>query len=218
MLVIDSHINTLTYSHIHLMNIIFDFGNVLVRWEPERVFLPYFDGDEARYWFFWRHVCDQQFRDRIDAGEDSRQVIRERQSVYPEYAEAIAMYMSRWDEALPGEMPGMYQLLQELKANPHVRLYGLTNWSMETFPQARAKFGVLQLIDHYVVSGDIGAVKPQPVIFNTLLGRYNLPVDQCIFIDDNPANIAGAERLGLRGILFQGADPLRTELAKVIKD
>ncbi len=53
-------------------NIIFDFGNVLVRWEPERLYLPYFQGDEAQYWYFWRHVCTQQLRNRIDAGEDQR--------------------------------------------------------------------------------------------------------------------------------------------------
>ena len=194
------------------MNIIFDFGNVLVRWEPERVFLPYFDDDEAKYWYFWRHVCDQQFRDRIDAGEDSMTVIRERQAVYPEFAKAIEMYMSRWEDSLPGEMPGMYQLVQELKANPSNHIYGLTNWSMETFPQARAKFPVLQLIDDYVVSGDIRVVKPHPDIFLTLLNRYHLQADQCIFIDDNPANVAGAQQLGLRGILFEGADSLRKNL------
>ena len=195
-----------------MKNIIFDFGNVLVRWEPEQVFLPYFGGDEAKYWFFWRHVCDQQFRDRIDAGEDSHIVISQKQKQYPEYAEAIEMYMSRWEDSLPGEMPGMRQLVQELKADPRVHLYGLTNWSMETFPRARAKFKILQLIDDYVVSGDIGAVKPQPVIFHTLFDRYGLKADQCIFIDDNPANISGAQQLGLHGILFTGADSLRTTL------
>ena len=216
MLVIDSHINTLTHSHIHLMNIIFDFGNVLVRWEPERVFLPYFGGDEAQYWFFWRHVCDATFRNRIDAGEDSHQVILQRQVLYPEYAEAIEMYMSRWDDALPGEMPGMRQLVEELKANPTHHIFGLTNWSMETCPQARAKFPVLQLIDRYVVSGDIGAVKPQPLIFRTLLDRYGLEANQCIFIDDNPSNIAGAEQLGMHGILFHDADTLRVDLDKLL--
>lgn len=197
------------------MNIIFDFGNVLVRWEPERVFLPYFDGDEARYWYFWRHVCDQQFRDRIDAGEDSSSVIRERQIAYPEYAEAIEMYMSRWEDSLPGEMPGMRQLVQELKDNPCFQLYGLTNWSMETFPRARQKFKVLQLIDHYVVSGDIRVVKPQPAIFHSLLNRYNLKADQCLFIDDNPANVDSANQLGLHGILFVGADSLRETLSNI---
>ena len=75
------------------MNIIFDFGNVLVRWEPELVFLPYFKGNESQYWYFWRHVCNKTFRDRIDAGEDSRKVIQESQNRYPEYAEAINMYI-----------------------------------------------------------------------------------------------------------------------------
>ena len=190
-------------------NIIFDFGNVLVRWEPQRVFLPYFGDDEAKYWFFWRHICDQQFRDLIDAGKDSHQVIHERQVIYPEYAEAIEMYMSRWEDSLPGEMPGMRQLVQELKSDPANHIYGLTNWSMETFPQARSKFKVLQLIDDYVVSGDIGVVKPNPKIFHTLFDRYGLNATDCIFIDDNPANIARAEQIGLRAILFQGADQLR---------
>jgi 2-haloacid dehalogenase len=197
------------------MNIIFDFGNVLVRWEPERVFLPYFDGNEAKYWFFWRHVCDATFRNRIDAGEDSHLVISQQKERYPEFSEAIEMYMSRWEDSLPGEMPGMYQLLQELKANPTYSIYGLTNWSMETFPQARAKFPVLQLIDRYVVSGDIGDVKPHPRIFHTLLDRYELAPDDCTFIDDNPDNVEGAKKLGIHGILFQGAEPLRKELGLI---
>ena len=129
-----------------------------------------------------------------------------------EYSEAIEMYMSRWEDSLPGEMPGMFQLIQELKATSTNRIYGLTNWSMETFPQARAKFKVLQLIDDYVVSGDIGVVKPNPMIFHTLFDRYHLQATDCLFIDDNPANIAGAEQVGLQAILFQNADQLRAVL------
>ena len=196
-------------------NIIFDFGNVLVRWEPEQVFLPYFGGDEAKYWFFWRHVCDQQFRDRIDAGEDSRQVISERQTLYPEFAEAIAMYMSRWEESLPGEMPGMYELVQRLKANPDNHIFGLTNWSMETFPQARQKFPILQLIDQYVVSGDVKIVKPAPGIFHILLNQFGLKAEECIFVDDNPDNVASASGLGFHGILFHDAATLEQQLTSL---
>ena len=191
------------------MNIIFDFGNVLVRWEPELVFLPYFKGNESQYWYFWRHVCNKTFRDRIDAGEDSRKVIQESQNRYPEYAEAINMYMSRWEETLPGEMPGMYSLVQELKANPQNHLYGLTNWSMETFPKARDKFSILQLIDDYVVSGLVHAVKPEAEIFQHLLNRFQLTADQCIFIDDSPANVEAAIKLGFNAIQFKDANQLR---------
>lgn len=197
------------------MNIIFDFGNVLVRWEPETVFLPYFDNDEARYWFFWRHVCDKTFRDRIDAGEDSQLVIHEQQQRYPEFAEAIDMYMSRWEESLPGEMPGMYELVQRLKANPDNHIFGLTNWSMETFPQARQKFPILQLIDQYVVSGDVKIVKPAPGIFHILLNQFGLKAEECIFIDDNPDNVASASDLGFHGILFHDAATLEQQLASL---
>lgn len=199
------------------MNIIFDFGNVLVRWEPERVYLPYFGGDEAKYWFFWRHVCDADFRNRIDAGADQWATIRERQKVYPEYDEAIAMYFTRWDEALPGEMPGMRELVEQLKADPRCRLYGLTNWSMETFPTARAKFPILQLIDNYVVSGEEKMVKPDRAIFQVLLDRYGLRPEECLFIDDNPDNIEGARRVGLNGIVFAGAEDLRQRIASILQ-
>ena len=197
------------------MNIIFDFGNVLVRWEPETVFLPYFDNDEARYWFFWRHVCDKTFRDRIDAGEDSQLVIHEQQQRYPEFAEAIDMYMSRWEESLPGEMPGMYELVQRLKANPDNHIFGLTNWSMETFPQARQKFPILQLIDQYVVSGDVKIVKPAPGIFHILLNQFGLKAEECIFVDDNPDNVASANGLGFHGILFHDAATLEQQLTSL---
>lgn len=191
-----------------MRNIIFDFGNVLVRWEPERVYLPYFDNDEAKYWYFWRHVCGRQWRDRIDAGEDEQECIRELQSQYPEYAEPIAMYWNRWDEMLPGEVPGMRQLIQRLKASGKYAIYGLSNWSMETFPQARERFEVLQLIDKYVVSGDVKLIKPDPRIFQLLMNRYGLKAEECTFVDDNPDNVEAARKLGMQGKVFTGAENL----------
>lgn len=194
------------------MNIIFDFGNVLVRWEPERVYLPYFGGDKARHWYFWGHICDKRWRDLIDAGADTQKSIRQLQSQYPDYAEAIALYQSRWEEMLPGEMPGMRELVQQLKADPAWQVYGLTNWSMETFPAARRRFGILQLIDNYVVSGDVKLVKPDPRIFQLLLDRYRLTPADCIFVDDNDDNVQAARALGMQGICFHGADELRKAL------
>lgn len=193
------------------MNIIFDYGNVLVRWSPEAVFKPYFN-DDAKYWFFWRHVCDDDFRNRIDAGEEMASVICERQKMYPEYAEAIELYSSRWEETLLGEMPGMEALIKELKADERYRVFGLTNWSMETFPQARKRFPILQLIDNYVVSGDVKLIKPDPRIFQLLLQRFDLKAEETVFIDDNPNNVAAAQNLGIHGIVFKGAEELRQQL------
>ena len=192
-------------------NIILDFGNVLVKWEPERVYGEYF-GDEAKTWWFLRHVADNDWRLRIDAGESQNACIAELQSKFPEYAEAIAIYRDRWREMLTGEMPGMRQLLHELQtANYH--LYGLTNWSMETFPEAREHFGILQMIDRYVVSGAEGLVKPDHRLFQVLLDRYGLKATDCTFVDDNAVNVEAARELGMTGIVFSNAENLRKELA-----
>ena len=194
------------------MNIVFDFGNVLVRWEPERMFSDLFEGDEARWWYFWRHVCGQEWRNRIDAGEDIRTCIARQQELYPEYAEAIGRYDTRWRESLTGEMPGMRALVGELLDRGEHRVYGLTNWSMETFPKARRRFPVLQLIDRYVVSGDVRMVKPDPRIFRLLMDRYGLRPEETLFVDDNEVNVDAARRLGMHGIHFTSAENLRTEL------
>lgn len=208
-------------------NIIFDFGNVLVQWHPELVYEQYF-GDEAKSWWFLRHVADNDWRLRIDAGESIDACIREQQAKFSDYAEAIEFYRSKWREMLTDEVPGMRELVEELlghtpqsaKADsspnlgeqPKYQLYGLTNWSMETFPEAREHFGILQLIDRYVVSGAEGYVKPDPRLFQILLDRYHLKAEECTFVDDNPDNVAAANRMGFHGIIFTGADNLRKQL------
>ena len=84
---------------------------------------------------------------------------------------------------------------------------------METFPEARAHFGILQMIDRYVVSGAEGLVKPDPRLFQVLLDRYGLKAVECLFVDDNPDNVAAAERIGMEGIVFKGAEGLRKTLS-----
>lgn len=193
-----------------MKNIIFDFGNVLVRWEPEKIYTEHF-GDEAKAWWFLRHVADNDWRLRIDAGESQDACIAEQQARYPEYRQALALYRDRWRDMLTGEMPGMRDIIVELRKKGH-EIYGLTNWSMETFPQAREHFPILQMIDRYVVSGAEHLVKPDPRLFQVLLDRYGLRAEECTFVDDNPVNVEAARRMGMRGIVFTGAENLRKEL------
>lgn len=193
-----------------MKNIIFDFGNVLVQWHPELIYKEHF-GDEAKAWWFLRHVADNEWRGRIDAGESTDVCIRELKAKYPEYVDAVELYRSHWKEMLTDEVPGMRELLTEVLKKYEV--FGLTNWSMETFPEARKHFGILQMIDRYVVSAEEHLIKPDPRLFQVLLDRYQLKAEDCIFIDDNPDNVAAACRMGMHGIHFIGADDLRQKMA-----
>lgn len=192
-------------------NIIFDFGNVLVEWHPELIYSEYF-GDEAKAWWFMRHIADNEWRLRIDAGENQDKCITELQVKHPDYSEAISLYRDKWSEMLTGEVPGMRDLLCQLKADNR-QIYGLTNWSMETFPLARQRFGILQMIDRYVVSGAEGYVKPDARLFQILLDRYGLKAQDCIFVDDNPTNVEAANKLGMTAILFTNANDLKKKLS-----
>ena len=196
-----------------MKNVIFDFGNVLVKWEPERVYGEYF-GDDAKAWWFLRHVADNQWRGRIDAGESTADCIAVLSQQYPEYSEAIALYDSRYFDMLTGEVPGMRDVLSDIMRRG-CQVYGLTNWSMETFPEARRRFGILQMIDRYVVSGAEHIIKPDPRLFQVLLDRYSLSAEECLFVDDNADNVSSAKALGMHGIVFTCARDLRRQFYNI---
>lgn len=198
-----------------IKNIIFDYGNVLVDWNPAYLFLPVFGGDEEKCRFFTENVCNREWFTRIDQGESMDVCVAELQKAYPEYADVIALFRDRWFDMCSGDIPGMLGIIQDLK-NQGMGVYGLTNWPAETFAEARRRFKTLASIDNYVVSSAVRLAKPQPEIFRLLLSKYNLKPEECVFIDDRVDNVNAAKALGITGIVYPGsADALRKELAKI---
>ena len=192
---------------LHPANLIFDFGGVLIDWNPHYVYDPYF-GDRAKADWFLTNICTMEWNGEVDAGKPMAEATAELVARFPEWKKEIEMYFGRWIEMIGEAIPGMYELLVELKARGH-RLFGLSNWSAETFVQIKEDFPALKLLDGMVVSGYVKCLKPSPEIYRILLDRYSLQASDCVFIDDNAANVAGAEAVGIRGILFTGASDLR---------
>src|SRR4029434_7103759 len=81
-----------------------------------------------------------------------------------------------------------------------VPLYGLTNWSAETYHHVENKYDFMARFRHVVVSGRIGMVKPDPRIYAHLLEHVREPAERCVFIDDNAKNAEAASAFGLYGI------------------
>jgi 2-haloacid dehalogenase len=109
----------------------------------------------------------------------------------------------------------MEALVREYKQRGY-GIWGLTNWSAETFPLVRDDYPVFKLLDGYVVSGAEKIKKPDARLYRILLDRFGLEAGECVFIDDNPANTAAAEALGIRGIVFQNPEQLRKELDNLL--
>ena len=125
------------------------------------------------------------------------------------------MYFGRFLEMMGDPIPGMEELVRDYKRRGY-GIWGLTNWSKETFPLVRDLYPVFGLMDGIVISAEERTVKPGPDIYRILLERYGLQASECVFIDDRPANTAGAEAVGIRGIVFQGAAQLRAALESML--
>lgn len=197
-------------------NIIFDFGAVLVDWDPHHLYGPYFNDPQKTEWFL-TEICPYAWNTQADGGRPLRDITEERVALFPEWEKEIRMYYGRWIEMMGGEIPGMRALVQDLKAWGY-GVYGLTNWSRETFPLVRDRYPVFGLLDGYVVSGEEMTMKPDPALYRILLDRFGLKGEESLFIDDNPRNAAGGESLGIRGIVFHDAEQLRTELSRLLEE
>ena len=192
-----------------MKNIILDFGRVLLDWNPHYVFDEYFGSVEKADWFL-KNICTGTWNAQMDAGKPFAEGVRELSALHPEWTEAIELYHKDWLKMIGEEIPGMYELECELKARGY-GLYGLTNWSMETFPLVRDR-RIFTILDGMVVSGAEGIVKPDPEIYRRLLERYSLTAGDCLFVDDNMANVLGARAVGIPAELFTGTDDLRRQL------
>ena len=188
-----------------LNNIIFDFGAVLVDWNPYHLYDPYF-GDHAKAEHFLQTIHAFDWNAQVDAGRPSAEITEETVAKFPQWEKEIRMFYGRWIEMMGGPIPGMEELVREYKARGY-GVWGLTNWSNEFFPLVRDKYPVFGVLDGYVVSGVEKIIKPDARLYRILLDRYGLKAEECVFTDDNPANI---------GILFKNEKQLRAELEAVL--
>lgn len=195
-----------------IKNIIFDYGAVLIDWNPHYVFDPYFGDVEKSTWFI-ENICNSQWNSTLDAGKPYDEGIRELTAEHPEWAREIQLYKDRWINMIGGQIEGMYELVSLLKSKGY-GIYGLTNWASETFEQVRYKYPVFALMDGMAVSGEEHCLKPEARIFKILFERYSLKPEECVFIDDNADNIAGALAVGLNAIRFTGREALLESLKK----
>lgn len=191
--------------------IIFDLGKVLINWEPRNLFRKIFS-DEKEMEYFLAKICTMDWNEQQDAGRSWQDGIDLLVPQFPKYKKEINAYFDRWEEMLDGEISGTVQILKELKASGKYHIYGLTNWSAETFPIAVKQFEFLNWFEGILVSGSEGIKKPDPAIYELLLERYSIDRKTALFIDDSLRNVAAAEKIGIKSIHFIGPENLKSSL------
>jgi len=189
-----------------IKNIIFDFGGVLIDWNPRYFYKDVFtDIKEMEY--FLSEVWSPQWNMKHDAGYSFSEITHELQELHPKYRNEIEMYQQNWQKMIKGEISENTELLNTLKSK--YRLFGLTNWSAEAFPVIYPKYEFFKVFEGIVVSGEERLVKPGKEIYQLLLNRYDLLETESLFIDDSLKNIETANELGFSTIHINGTQNLK---------
>jgi 2-haloacid dehalogenase len=194
-----------------LTTVVFDIGGVLLDWDPRHLYRKLFDGDDGAMEAFLSEVCTLQWHVQHDLGHPAAPSCQKLAERYPEQADLIWAWARRTEEMVAGPIAGTVSILLELNQRG-VPCYGLSNMEAETFPVRLERYPFLRLLDGFVISGHEGVVKPDPRIFRLLLERFGLEPGQTLFVDDSPANVTAAEKLGIRGWHFTSPEALRSEL------
>ena len=194
-----------------IKNIVFDFGKVLVDYNFDLFLSTIFPNRPEEMKEFEALTCSKEYVDRCDKGDMSfKEIIEETQQLYPHWKEELQEFHDRQIECITGEVPGMRELIMELKSMGY-GIYGLTNWS-ETVYKVIEKYSILQLMDARIVSSEERLIKPERAIYDRLCQKFGLNASECLFTDDKPANVEGAIAAGMYALLFKNAATFRKEL------
>ncbi|AJK44935.1 HAD family hydrolase [Burkholderia plantarii] len=198
--------------------VVFDFGGVLIDWNPEYLYRQLIPDAEARRRFL-TEVCGMDWVVRQDAGQTIADGTAEKIAEFPQHAALIRAFYARWPEMVAGQFDDGVALVERLDA-AGVPLFGLTNWSVETFPHAWERYAVLRRFRDIVVSGRVKLAKPDPAIYREMFARIaaqlpGIAPGELVFVDDNPRNAQAATALGWHGIHHTGVAATEARLREL---
>ena len=191
--------------------IIFDFGGVLINWDPRKLFNKYFGNNRQAIDNFLTEINFSAWNLSQDEGYPFARAVMELSKRFPQYAHLIRAYDEEWEESITGVIPETVEILHRLKTAGY-RLYGLTNWSAEKFSIVKNKYKAFNLFESIVVSGEVKLAKPNPAIFRLLLRKINRQPEECLLVDDSFQNIEAAQKMGFITHQFTSAARLEEEL------
>ncbi|MEC7490493.1 MAG: HAD family phosphatase [Pseudomonadota bacterium] len=194
--------------------IVFDFGGVLMDWNPRNLYRKLFNGDDMAMENFLTNVCTEEWIRQQDMGLPVAEAVAQLVLRFPDQAPLIEAYDKRWPEILAGPIDDSISVLTELRQHG-VPLYGLTNLPGEKLPVLEKHLDFLEWFEAVVVSGAVGIAKPDAEIYTHLLKTCFLTPESTLYIDDVLENVEGAMALGLPALQFVSPAKLRSDLVEL---
>jgi 2-haloacid dehalogenase len=192
--------------------VIFDIGNVLIEWQPERFYDAAIGEDRRRAMF--GAVDLHGMNERVDRGEHFTETIYATADQYPEWRDEIRMWHDRWIELATPVIDHSVRLMKALQTKG-VPVFSLTNFGIQSYAYAATHYPFLNDFDRDFISGHLGVTKPDPSIYAKVEETSGLSGAAVLFADDRHDNIRAAQDFDWQTHLFEGprgwADRLVTE-------
>lgn len=190
--------------------VIWDVGNVIVRWNPRTLYSQVF-ADPAECDRFLRDVCTMAWHVATDRGVSFADNCAELTGRFPHYASEIDAWRTRWADMFSGAIPQTEAAIEALHA-ARVPQFVLSNMSPETYDGTVAMSPAFGRIEAFLISGREGLIKPDPAIFRLACERFGGKPGDFLFVDDGPRNIEAARALGFATHHFTDPEALRPAL------
>lgn len=190
--------------------VLWDFGNVIVRWNPRTLYQKIFP-DPVECDRFLTHVCTLTWHAPTDCGVTFAENCAALSAAHPQHEAEIWAWHRRWDEMFSGPIPETEAAIEALHARG-VPQYGLSNISHETIDSTVAMSPAFERLAGFVASGLERVMKPDPAIYAIVCERFGMAPADLLFVDDSAANIATAAALGFDTHHFTDPAALRPAL------
>jgi len=189
---------------------VFDIGNVLLEWDPDRLYGQIFPDPADRQAFYDRtKIYDTN--EAIDRGAPFKPSLYALADAHPSDADAIRAWHDRWAEMAYALIDEAWVALRALRQKG-VPVFALSNFGDESFDLAEQLYPDLKEFDQQFISGRLKTIKPEPKIYEVLERDTGMSGADLIFFDDRSDNIEAAEARGWTGVIVHGPQDVRDAL------
>lgn len=173
--------------------VLFDIGNVLIRWQPETWVASQIG--QARADAFFEQTQILEVHNRVDAGAPYVETNQALAVQHPDWAPEIQMWIDNWASLAAPAIPHSVHLLRQLRARG-VPVFALSNFGADTFEMSCETYDFLTEFDRSYISGRMGVIKPDADIYAQVEADCGLDPSRLLFADDRADNIAAAAARG----------------------
>ena len=194
-------------------NVVFDIGNVMVKWSPAEIIRKTF-GEDADVEYYLKAIFQHTLWYALNKGEMTEEEAK------AQYREALGLSAGETDRLFDNIkdsqdlLDGSVKLLERLHEAGYP-LYALTDNVKEIVAYLKRRYDFWKYFQGVVVSAEVNCLKPDPEIYYHLLESNGIEAGETIFFDDMPANVRGAQDVGLKAIQFQDAERCVSDLRDI---